>query len=132
MDNRITVRVDRCVMQIDLYTFFTQLNLSKVKKIFLLIFQEPWRNEETISALDDYLPGLVAQAETQWFTTSETYSVGYVDITFRYDLTGQQKSRIVWQNKKLFSNVKTAKSKLERYSKILALYTDLKNKYLNL
>lgn len=51
-------------MQINLDPFFNRTTpLAKQKKLLGYVFQEPWRNEETISTLGTYLPQKQAEAK---------------------------------------------------------------------
>lgn len=101
MSEDITVLVERCTMQIHLDAFFTQMPLVKIKKLLGYVFQEPWRNEETIRILGTYLP--------------QNYPV-------------QNPTFIERNNKKLLTSVKQSKSKYERWGKIIAHFETLKHK----
>ncbi|MDY4255113.1 MAG: hypothetical protein SOX69_05245, partial [Oscillospiraceae bacterium] len=92
MNNQITVLVERCTMQINLDPFFNRTTpLAKQKKLLGYVFQEPWRNEETIRILDAYLPQKQAQAKDAWENASKRYQNEYTGTQFRYDLTANQK-----------------------------------------
>ena len=128
MNNQITVLVERCTMQINLDPFFTQATLAKQKKLLGYVFQEPWRNEETIRTLDAYLPQKQAQAKDAWENASKRYQNEYTGTQFRYDLTANQKRTIEAANRKMLNEVKRCKAKYERWGKIIAYYEMLKNK----
>lgn len=128
MNSQITVLVERCTMQISLDPFFTQATLAKQKKLLGYVFQEPWRNEETIRTLDAYLPQKQAQAKDVWENASKRYQNEYTCTQFRYDLTANQKRAIEAANRKMLNEVKRCKAKYERWSKIIAYYEMLKNK----
>ena len=128
MNNQITVLVERCTMQINLDPFFTQATLAKQKKLLGYVFQEPWRNEETIRTLDAYLPQKQAQAKDAWENASKRYQNEYTGTQFRYDLTAQQKRTIEAANRKMLNEVKRCKAKYERWGKTVAYYEMLKNK----
>jgi hypothetical protein len=128
MNNQITVLVERCTMQINLDPFFTQATLAKQKKLLGYVFQEPWRNEETIRILDAYLPQKQAQAKDAWENASKRYQNEYTGTQFRYDLTANQKRTIEAANRKMLNEVKRCKAKYERWGKIIAYYEMLKTK----
>lgn len=128
MNNQITVLVERCTMQINIDPFFTQATLAKQKKLLGYVFQEPWRNEETIRILDAYLPQKQAQAKDAWENASKRYQNEYTGTQFRYDLTANQKRTIEAANRKMLNEVKRCKAKYERWGKIIAYYEMLKTK----
>ncbi len=128
MNNQITVLVERCTMQINLDPFFTQATLAKQKKLLGYVFQEPWRNEETIRTLDAYLPQKQAQAKDAWENASKRYQNEYTGTQFRYDLTAQQKRTVEAANRKMLNEVKRCKTNFERWGKIIACYEMLKTK----
>ena len=128
MNNQITVLVERCTMQINIDPFFTQATLAKQKKLLGYVFQEPWRNEETIRILDAYLPQKQAQAKDAWENASKRYQKEYTGTQFRYDLTANQKRTIEAANRKMLNEVKRCKAKYERWGKIIAYYETLKTK----
>ena len=128
MNNQITVLVERCTMQINIDPFFTQATLAKQKKLLGYVFQEPWRNEETIRTLDAYLPQKQAQAKDAWENASKRYQNEYTGTQFRYDLTANQKRTIEAANRKMLNEVKRCKAKYERWGKIIAYYEMLKTK----
>ena len=128
MNNQITVLVERCTMQISLDPFFTQATLAKQKKLLGYVFQEPWRNEETISTLGTYLPQKQAEAKEAWEAASKRYQDEYISTQFRYDLTAQQKRTVEAANRKMLNEVKRCKTNFERWGKIIACYEMLKTK----
>ena len=128
MNSQITVLVERCTMQISLDLFFTQATLAKQKKLLGYVFQEPWRNEETIRTLDAYLPQKQEQAKDAWENASKRYQNEYTGTQFRYDLTANQKQTIEAANRKMLNEVKRCKAKYERWGKIIAYYEMLKTK----
>lgn len=128
MNSQITVLVERCTMQISLDPFFTQATLAKQKKLLGYVFQEPWRNEETIRTLDAYLPQKQARAKDAWENASKRYQKEYTGTQFRYDLTANQKRTIEAANRKMLNEVKRCKAKYERWGKIIAYYEMLKTK----
>lgn len=128
MNNQITVLVERCTMQINIDPFFTQATLAKQKKLLGYVFQEPWRNEETIRTLDAYLPQKQARAKDAWENASKRYQNEYTGTQFRYDLTANQKRTIEAANRKMLNEVKRCKAKYERWGKIIAYYETLKTK----
>lgn len=115
-------------MQINLEPFFSQSTLPNIRKLFKYLFQEPWRNTETVKVLLDYFPARVADAKAAWGTASVNYTNGYVDTTLRWGIPQREKQTIERQNKTLLAGVKTAKRKYERWVKINTLYLDIVSK----
>ena len=129
MNNQITVLVERCTMQINLDPFFNRTTpLAKQKKLLGYVFQELWRNEETISTLGTYLPQKQAEAKEAWEAASKRYQDEYISTQFRYDLTTQQKRTVEATNRKMLNEVKRCKTNFERWGKIIAHYEMLKTK----
>lgn len=88
-------------MQINLDPFFNRTTpLAKQKKLLGYVFQEPWRNEKTISTLGTYLPQKQAEAKEAWEAA----------------------------NRKMLNEVKRCKTNFERWGKIIAHYEMLKTK----
>ena len=125
MSEDITVLVERCTMQIHLDAFFTQMPLVKIKKLLGYVFQEPWRNEETICILGTYLPQKQAEAKEAWHKASVQYQDGY---RLPQNYLGEHLVFIERNNKKLLTAVKQSKSKYERWGKIIAHFEMLKSK----
>lgn len=125
MSEDITVLVERCTMQIHLDAFFTQMPLVKIKKLLGYVFQEPWRNEETIRILGTYLPQKQAEAKEAWHKASVEYQDGY---RLPQNYLGEHLVFIERNNKKLLTAVKQSKSKYERWGKIIARFEMLKTK----
>ncbi len=116
-------------MQINLDPFFNRTTpLAKQKKLLGYVFQEPWRNEETISTLGTYLPQKQAKAKEAWESASKRYQDEYISTQFRYDLTAQQKRTVEAANRKMLNEVKRCKTNFERWGKIIACYEMLKTK----
>lgn len=116
-------------MQINLDPFFNRATpLAKQKKLLGYVFQEPWRNEETISTLGTYLPQKQAKAKEAWEAASKRYQDEYISTQFRYDLTAQQKRTVEAANRKMLNEVKRCKTNFERWGKIIAHYEMLKTK----
>ena len=125
MSEDITVLVERCTMQIHLDAFFTQMPLVKIKKLLGYVFQEPWRDEETIRILGTYLPQKQAEAKEAWHKASVEYQDGY---RLPQNYPGQNPVFIERNNKKLLTAVKQSKTKYERWGKIIAHFEMFKSK----
>ena len=105
----VTVLVHRCRMEINLEPFFDKSTLANIRKLFRYVLKEPWRNTETINLLGEWLTARVA------YTKDDLYTEEKRAIERAY-------------NKKQLMNVKHAKAKYDRYSKILAAFEGLKTK----
>lgn len=130
MNNQITVLVEGCTMQINLDAFFAHATLIEQKKLFGYVFQEPWRNEKTISTLGEYLSHRLTNAKEAWDTASRQYQNEYICTQYRYDLTAKQKRTVEAANRKLLNAVKGCKIKYDRWNKIIAHFEMLKTKNL--
>ena len=116
-------------MQINLDPFFNRTTpLAKQKKLLGYVFQEPWRNEGTISTLGTYLPQKQAEAKEALEVASKRYQDEYISTQFRYDLTAQQKRTVEAANRKMLNEVKRCKTNFERWGKTIACYEMLKTK----
>jgi hypothetical protein len=130
MDNtQFTILVERGVIQINPDTFFEKAPLTNIKKLLKLVFQEYWRNKETIVSLNAYLPQKQAEAKEAWAAASRVYQNGYTDVKFRYELTSKQKQTAEVTNRRLLAEVKRCKTRYERWGKIIAYYETLEAKY---
>ena len=125
---QITVYVDRCVMQILVEGFFSENSLTNIRKLFRLISKEPGNNLKAITTLDGYIPVRIAEAKEKWHRASISYTDGYVETKFKYNLTRREKQAIERANKKLLDAVKRAKTEYEKCQKILIAYEDFKKK----
>lgn len=128
MTEAITVLVDRCTMQIHLDAFFTQATLAKQKRLLGYVFQEPWRNEETISTLGTYLP---QKRDEAWQVLMDAYFRNIKERTstkYRNDLTAKQKRAAEVANRKLLNNIKRCRTRYKRWGKIIAHFEMLKAK----
>lgn len=112
--------------------FFDNRRLTDCKKLFKYLFQEPWRNTETIAALGGYLPAKVAESKDAWGKAGVDYINGYVDTKYRYELKCREKQAIERNNKRLLAAVKRAKTKHKKYQKILTAFEATKNKTPNI
>ena len=113
MNNQITVLVESCTMQISLEPFFTQATPTKQKKLLGYVFHEPWRNGETISTLDTYLPQKQAEAKEAWENASKRYQNEYTSTQYRYDLTAEQKRTVEAANRKMLNRSEEHTSELQ-------------------
>ena len=89
------------------------------------MFQEPWRNEETIRTLSTYLPQKQAEAKEAWRKASIQYQDGY---RLPQNHPEQSPAVIERNNKKLLTAVKQSKAKFERWGKIITHFEMLKSK----
>lgn len=64
MAKTISVLVDCCTIQINLDPFFGTAPLPNIYKLFKYLFQQPWRNEDTIFFLINYIDRKIAETKT--------------------------------------------------------------------
>lgn len=127
-DKPITVLVDRCVMTVIPDVFFGKSTLADIRKLFRYVFQEPERNTETIAAIGKHLQAKVDESKEDWRKVSKDFINGFVDVTFRRGLSDKSKNALIRANKKLATAVKQAKTRHERYIKILNEFEVVKSK----
>ena len=115
-------------MRIHLDPFFARSTITNQKKLIRYIFQEPWRNEEAIRILGEYLQQKQAEAKEAWEAASKRYQDEYISTRFSYDLTANQKRTIETVNRKMLNEVKRRKAEYEHWGKIVTYYSALKAK----
>ena len=115
-------------MRIHLDPFFARSAITNQKKLIQYIFQEPWRNEEAIRILGEYLQQKQAEAKEAWEAASKRYQGEYISTRFRYDFTAQQKRATEAAHRKMLNEVKRCKAEYEHWGKIVTYYSALKAK----
>lgn len=128
MAETIIVLVERCTMEIILEPFFTNTTLTKQKQLLRYVFQEPWRNTETINILTAFLDRKQAEAKENWSKASKTFQDEYTATQFHYELSTQERKRCEYNNSKLLARVKSSKKQHEKWEKIILFLEMLKNK----
>ena len=91
MDEPFVILVDRCRME--LYpSFFDSATLANIRKALKYLFQQPWRNEETIARLGEHLTKKTAetkeayrQASQKDARTAKTIYERYTKILAHFD-----------------------------------------------
>lgn len=128
MAETITVLVERCTMEIFLEPFFSNTTLTKQKQLLRYVFQEHWRNVETINILTAFLEQKQAEAKENWGKASKTFQDEYTATQFHYELSTQEKKWREYHNSKLLACVKSSKKQYEKWGKIILFLETLKNK----
>jgi len=100
--------------------FFDQASIAKTSKIFKYLFQEPWRNEETITDLTLYYAKRVEDAKSLWSKKSIEFQNAY--------RIPDGNDWIKRQNDKKFNEVKRAKADYERSLKCQTMLEEFKRK----
>jgi len=118
-DGCFVILVERCVMQLT-PAFFDQASIAKTSKIFKYLFQEPWRNEETITDLTLYYAKRVEDAKSLWSKKSIEFQNAY--------RIPDGNDWIKRQNDKKFNEVKRAKADYERSLKCQTMLEEFKRK----
>lgn len=108
--------------------FFATLLLHSKKKLLRYVFQEPWRNLETINTLTAFLEQKQAEAKENWAKASKLFQDEYTATQFHYGLSTQEKKRCEHHNSKLLACVKSSKKQYEKWEKIILFLETLKNK----
>lgn len=70
MDEPFVILVDRCRMALN-PCFFEQATLANIRKALKYLFQQPWRNEETIARLGEHLTKKTAETKEAASRTEE-------------------------------------------------------------
>lgn len=124
MDNSVTVRVEQCVLQINLRAFFDAYLTKKpaaIKQLFRYVFQEPDRNEASIQAISEYLTAAVSESKADWHDAGVRYQN-------EYRLPDGQRNGIKTKNKELLDEVKRRKARHERLIKLSELFHTYQSK----
>lgn len=94
--------------------FFDNRSIADCKKLFKYLFQEPWRNESTISRLGEYLTQKTTEAK-------EAHAQAALKV-----------ARCVRVIPELEREERKAKTTYDRYTKKLAAFEALKTKKLKI
>lgn len=112
------ILVERCTMTLS-PAWFDQNSVTNVRKAFKYLFQEPWRNEDTIAALSVFLVKRIEDAKALWSKKS-------IEFQNEYRLPGND-TCIKRQNDRRFNEVKRAKAAYERYVKKQEIFEKFKS-----
>lgn len=118
-------------MTIRLPAFLDDCTLANKKKLFRLIFEEPYRNEETIRTLDDYILEMSEDLKSVWTEKGLKYQREYEDpVYFLRQNPGKKKEAVSIRakNKRMLETVKSAKSKYENFQKVITAWNEAKLK----
>ena len=118
-------------MTIRLPAFLDDCSLKNKKKIFQLIFEEPYRNEETIRTLDDYILEMSEDLKSIWAEKGIKYQREYEDpVYFLRQNPGKKKEAVSIRakNKRMLEAVKSAKNKYENFQKVITAWNEAKLK----
>ena len=74
-EDAFVILVERCTLTLS-PAWFDQNSVANVRKVFKYLFQEPWRNEDTIAALSIFLAKRVDDAKALWSKKSVNVSEG--------------------------------------------------------
>lgn len=129
MDN-ITVAfdMDRCHMELNYPYALKTMTLANLKKVFVIMCTQGYRNTEAIRITEQYIQELIPEAKAEWHKASVDYQNGYRDTKF-VALSKWEKESIEKQNKKLLRVVASKKKAYERCLKMLDYFTNTKVKY---
>lgn len=125
----VTVRAVRCVIHLNLPIFFERSTQANIVKLLKLLFTNSYEevNRETISVLDDYLPGMATDKKSAWTEASRSFQNEYRDPK-RY--TRKEAPAVRAKNERLHECVKTSKREYEKACKVAEIYTSSKAKYM--
>ena len=101
------------------------LALPNKKKLFRLMFSEPWNSADAIATTASALDQIIADSKEEWRAASLEFQKGYVATKFQPAWTKAQIRKAEANNKKLAEAVKRAKATHERMLKIKAAFDEV-------
>jgi len=124
MDNVQHFRHGSTEYTADLVLLFRELPLPKLRKIYAAILSSP-ENEKAVQAATEILEDTVRQAYQLLSLRTTEYKEEYVDPEH---LSGPERKRTEYRNKKLLGAVNSAKTAHERAEKRLNEFNELRKK----
>jgi len=137
MPPSVLVKYDRCRLTLALPVYFDEQSLEKIRKVFKLIRDRPWQNEDAIETLDQFFPAwktslkndldraaseeLAAAQKVKGSQSNVACFGSMVTKAMKDDLRTKQKDL-----KHATSAVKRAKAAIERGGKIIDAYQSTK------
>ena len=119
----INIKADTFTATIDLNALPMQL-LSKIRKLFKLIFSHSYENAEAIQKTEDWFTFAVKNTKQKWQEASADYQNKWVFIDpHGYTIPAAKQQKI---NRPLIMAVKHAKANYERMLKIQASFLKYK------
>lgn len=96
-----------------------------------MIFEERYRNEETIQALNEYIPEMSIFLHEKWNEASLKYQNEYRDPTWFLRQNPSLKKEVASiraKNKRMLNAVKSAKKNYENFQKVIDTWNEAKTK----
>lgn len=125
----LPVEYQKCHMTIRLPEFLKDCTLANKKKIFRMIFEERYRNEETIRILNEYIPEMDISLREKWHEASHKYQNEYRDPTWFLRQNPNRKKEVISikaKNKRMLNEVVSAKKDYERFQKVIDIWNKAK------
>ena len=120
--------MDRCHMELKYPQALQNMTLANLKKVFVIMCTQGYRNTEAIRVTEQYINALIVEAKDAWHKASVEYQNGYKDTKYA-SLSIAQKEAYEKSNKALLRAVSKKKQAYERCLKMLKYFTDTKVKY---
>jgi len=120
--------MDRCHMELKYPQALQTMTLANLKKVFVIMCKQGYRNTEAIRVTEQHIKALIAEAKEAWHKASVEYQNGYRDASYML-LSATQKAAYEKSNNALHRAVLSKKKAYERCLKMLKYFTDTKEKY---
>ena len=114
-------------MTIRLPAFLRDCTLANKKKIFRLIFEERYRNEDTIQKLDDYILETSEDLKSVWIEKGLKYQREYEDPVYFLRQNPKKKKEAISikaKNKRMLEAVKSAKHEYDHFQKTIDAWNE--------
>lgn len=131
MDSTIVAfDMDRCHMELKYPQALQTMTLANLRKVFVIMCTQGYRNTEAIRTTENYLVELIGDALEDWHKACKEFRDGYKDTTqFVLTLSATQRKAYEKNNKALLRVVSSKKKAYERCLKMFKYFTDAKAKY---
>lgn len=128
---QLPIEYFKCHMTIRLPAFLSDCNLANKRKMFRLIFEERYRNEDTIQKLDEYISEMSESLRTSWDEKSLKYQREYKDPVYFLQQNPKKKKEAISiraKNRRMLEAVRSAKRKYEHFQKTIEAWNEAKSK----
>ncbi len=125
MDNTITISADKFCAVI-FPDKLPEHSITKLRKIFTLMFRFCWENEEDIQSMDEYISEIVPAAKADLDRAVCEYRTDFISLE-RVSKKDAEAARA--KNRKLSQAVGSAERRYERWLKIQSAWNAIKQKY---
>lgn len=122
-----------CRMTLNMPVAMEEMPITNLRKIFKLMDDEYWRNEESTHLFFTYIPEILEDLKDKWGEESLRFQKEYQDPKFdssgNYISDKEEREKRRNHNKRLMNKVKAAKARYERFQKRVPKLEELKEQY---